>query len=169
MRFSSTILYLLTIALSYLALLIRFCPKDRRVILVKSITDITVFGPGWIFLKPYRGRVLNIDLRIQQCEVKPFPSQTEKIFFSFKIIDAQKATVTAIQHANYVLEQVDMSDKQKEAMRNSSDFISVNQNTRFFARALVALSYIKFAKEFQVDNAIISKEALEKCKAESDL
>jgi hypothetical protein len=159
----------LTIVLSYLALLIRFCPKNRRIILVESITDVTVFGPGWVFLKPYRGRVINLDLHIQQCEVKPFPFQRdEKISFSFKIIDAAKATIIANKQAEYVLEEADIPDKQKEAMRYTGEhLLPINRNIRYFARTLVGLTYVHFVKTLEGDNNSISNEALEQCKVKS--
>jgi hypothetical protein len=158
----------LIIALSYLALLIRFCPKNRRLILVRSATDITVFGPGWVFLKPYRERLLKIDISVQQCEVQVPLSPPVKILYSFKIIDIQKSATTALQDAERVLAQSNISDREKEVVRYSRAYNSLMENIIFLTKKIVALSYIKFAKDLKVDTDTTSRGVLERCKTELD-
>ena len=157
----------LTIVLSYLALLIRFCPKNCRLILVRSTTDITVFGPGWIFLKPYRERLLKIDIRTQQCEVQLPLSLPDKILYSFKIVDVQKSALAALQDVDRTLEQSNISDSQKEEIRYSREYNSLNDNIKFLTKKMITLSYIKFAKEHRVDKNI-PREVLEIYRTELD-
>jgi hypothetical protein len=158
----------LTIGLSYLALLIRFCPKHRRLILVRSATDVTVLGPGWVFLKPYRERLLKIDIRVQHGEVEQPLFQANKILYSFKVSDAQKSATAALQYAERVLEQSKISDRQKEVIRYSREYNFLTENLRFLTKTLVALSYINFTKELKVDNGIASNDVLERCRTELD-
>ena len=156
----------LTIVLSYLSLLIRFVPKHRRLVLVRTATDITVLGPGWVFLKPYRERLSKIDIRVQQCEIGQPIFQKDKILYSFKIMDTRKSITAALQHAKYVLEQSKASDKQKEIIRYSSEFNSPMGHLEYLTKTMVAKSYIKFAKDLNVEKGVPSNAALEGCGVE---
>jgi hypothetical protein len=120
---------------------------------------MTVFGPGWVFLKPYRERLSKIDIRVQQCEIQIPLSPPVKILYSFKIIDIQKSATAALQHAEHVLEQSNISDRQKGVIRYSREFNSLTKNITSLTKSIVALSYVKFARELkaELDGLFIDK------------
>lgn len=134
----------------------------------ESTTNITVLGPGWVFVKPYRGRLMKIDMRLQKYAIDQPLFQKDKILYSFEIVDAQKSTIAAMQHAEHVLQQAKISDREKENYRSSNEFNSLMSNLEYLTKTMVAKSYSKFEKELAVDINIPSEEVLQKCKTEID-
>jgi hypothetical protein len=136
-----------SILLFFLFHYVRYCPADHRIVIIRSPVEVSVFGPGWVFLKPYRGKVLKLSIRPQECMILLWSKPVSEVKFRFEIVDAGKAVLKGIQLALFSIENADLSEREKLNRRLMVPYEPMNTYIRAFVRRLVAAAYDKAVRE----------------------
>lgn len=136
-----------TILLSFLSFYIRYCPADQRIVIIRSPMDVSVFGPGWVYLKPYRGFVNKLSVRPQESKILLWSKPVSEVRFRFEVVDAGKAVLKGIQQALFSIENADLSEQEKYKRRLLVPHGPMNTYIRAFVRRMVAFAYDKAVRE----------------------